>query len=242
MKKSLLLAGACALGLTLAAPASALIVYDPSNYSQNLLSAVRALEQINNQIKSLQNEAQMLINQAKNLTSLDFSALNELKQTIAKTKSLIDQATSLSFDVSSMEQQFRQLYPQEYAASVSGDQILADVRKRWEQSRNALETAMKVQSQVSENLSADESTLSDLVSRSQSASGILEATQATNQLLALQAKQAIDAARLKLTQDRAVAAEQARAVTEEERAREVRRRFMGTGDSYSPATVRLFRN
>lgn len=69
---------------------------------------------------------------------------------------------------------------------------------------------MLMQSQISENLVADEGTLGDLVNPSQSAVGILEATQATNQLLALQAKQSIDAARLKLAQDRAIAAEQAR--------------------------------
>ena len=46
------------------------IVYDPTNYAQNLLTAARTLEQINHQITSLQNEATMLINQAKNLASL----------------------------------------------------------------------------------------------------------------------------------------------------------------------------
>ena len=55
------------------------IVLDPSNLIQNIMTAARALEQINNQIRSLQNEAQMLMNEAKNLTSLDFSALNELR-------------------------------------------------------------------------------------------------------------------------------------------------------------------
>lgn len=246
MKKSLLLAGVCALGLSLSAPAHAFfggrIVYDPTNYSQNLLSAARALEQINNQITSLQNEAQMLINQAKNLTSLDFSVLDDLKRNIAQTERLISQAKGLSFDIDSMEQQFSQIYPQEYAASVTHDDMVQQARERWERSREALETAMLMQSQVSENLVADEGTLGDLVNRSQSAAGILEATQATNQLLALQAKQAIDSARLKLAQDRAIAAEQARAVAEEERAREVRRRFMGDGNGYSPATVRLFRD
>jgi P-type conjugative transfer protein TrbJ len=54
-------------GVTLAAilalsgsalPASAqMTVFDPSNYSQNLLTAARTLEQVNNQIQSLQNEA-----------------------------------------------------------------------------------------------------------------------------------------------------------------------------------------
>jgi conjugal transfer/entry exclusion protein len=39
--------------LGFAAPARAQIVFDPSNYSQNVLTAARTLEQINNQVKSL---------------------------------------------------------------------------------------------------------------------------------------------------------------------------------------------
>ena len=50
--------------------AHALTVFDPANYSQNLLTAVRNLQQINNQISQLTNQAQMLVNQAKNLTQL----------------------------------------------------------------------------------------------------------------------------------------------------------------------------
>ena len=38
------------------------IVFDPNNYVQNVLTAARELQQITNQITSLQNEAQMLIN------------------------------------------------------------------------------------------------------------------------------------------------------------------------------------
>src|SRR3546814_18932251 len=51
------------------APASAQffggIVYDPTNYAQNVLTAARSLQQINHQIQSLQNEASSLINQAR---------------------------------------------------------------------------------------------------------------------------------------------------------------------------------
>ena len=64
------------------------IVYDPTNYAQNVLQAARALEQINNQITSLQNEAQMLINQARNLTSLPYSALQDLQQSVQRTINL----------------------------------------------------------------------------------------------------------------------------------------------------------
>src|SRR3546814_18017416 len=48
------------------------VVFDPSNYSQNVLQAVRALQQINNQIRSLQNEVLMLQNLAKHLARLDY--------------------------------------------------------------------------------------------------------------------------------------------------------------------------
>jgi type IV secretion system protein TrbJ len=59
-----------------ALPSSAqLIVFDPNNYAQNVITAARELQQINNQITSLQNQAQMLINQAKNLASLPYSSL-----------------------------------------------------------------------------------------------------------------------------------------------------------------------
>jgi type IV secretion system protein TrbJ len=60
-------------------PATAqLIVFDPNNYAQSVLTAARALQQVNNQIVSLQNQAQMLINQAKNLATLPFSSLSQL--------------------------------------------------------------------------------------------------------------------------------------------------------------------
>ena len=64
----------------LATPVSAQsIVFDPNNYAQNVLTAARALQQINNQITALQNQAQMLINQARNLASLPYSSLQQLQ-------------------------------------------------------------------------------------------------------------------------------------------------------------------
>ena len=55
---ALMLATPVAISPILTVPAHAWgIVYDPSNYAQNVIQAARALEQINNQITSLQNEA-----------------------------------------------------------------------------------------------------------------------------------------------------------------------------------------
>ncbi|TWI59413.1 P-type conjugative transfer protein TrbJ [Bradyrhizobium huanghuaihaiense] len=65
------------------------IVYDPTNFSQNVLTAARELQQINNQIQMLTNQAQSLVNQGKNLANLPLSTLTQLQSSIAKTQSLL---------------------------------------------------------------------------------------------------------------------------------------------------------
>lgn len=241
------LAAATVLAFGAMQPAHALfgvgdIVLDPTNLVQNTLTAVRTLEQINNQIQQLQNEAQMLMNQARNLTSLPFNIVNRLRSTLATTERLIAEAQGLAYDVANMDREFARLYPEQYAATVSGDQMYQDAHQRWRNTLNGLHTAMRMQAQVSQNLHDDEGALADLVSQSQSATGALQAMQATNQLLALQAKQAIQAQQLQLTQDRAASLELARQAAAVERGREVTRRFLGTGTPYTPQTVNFYRN
>lgn len=242
MKKQLLAAAAATLIAIAPAAQAQWVVIDPTNLAQNIMTAANTLEQINNQIKQLQNQAQSLMNQARNLTSLDFSALNELRAALSATNQLIQQGRGLAFNVAQMETDFRRLYPESYTAAISGTQMATDARTRWTNSLEALRTAAKVQSQAVQNFASDERTLSDLVNRSQSAAGALQAMQATNQLLALQSRQAMQAQQLQITQDRAVALEQARQVAVQERAREVRRRFQGDGTAYTPFTVNFYGN
>ncbi|MGJ7491448.1 P-type conjugative transfer protein TrbJ [Variovorax sp. ZT4R33] len=240
MKKTLLAVAAAALMGALPIAHAQWVVIDPTNLAQNIMTAANTLEQINNQIRQLQNQAQSLMNQARNLTGLDFSALNELRAALSATNQLIQQAQGLAFNVQQMEAQFQQLYPESFSPTLSSAQMVLDARKRWTNSLDALRTATKVQSQAVQNFASDEATLTDLVNRSQSAVGALQAAQATNQLLALQARQSIQAQQLQVTQDRAAALEQARQIAVQERAREVRRRFMGSGTPYTPYTVNFY--
>jgi len=80
-------------------------VFDPSNYAQNVLTAARSLQQITNQVTSLQNEAQMLINQARNLASLPYSSLQQLQaKSVQRTQALLGQAQNIAFDVQRIDQ------------------------------------------------------------------------------------------------------------------------------------------
>jgi P-type conjugative transfer protein TrbJ len=242
MKKRLLAVAVAALIGAMPVAHAQWVVIDPTNLAQNILTAAHTLEQINNQIKQLQNEAQSLMNEARNLASLPFNVVNRLRSNLDTTRQLIGQARGLAFDIQNMDQQFAQLYPEQYAATVSGNRMFQDAHQRWQNTLQGLQTAMRMQAQVSQNLNQDEGVLADLVDQSQSATGALQAMQATNQLLALQAKQSIQTQQLQLTQGRAASLELARQAAAVERGREVTRRFLGGGTAYTPQSVNFYGN
>lgn len=227
-------------GLLALQPASALTVIDPTNLVQNTLTAVRTLEMVNNQVSQLQNETHMLLNQSRNLAPLDSNVVNQLRASLANTTRLLAEAQGLAYEVQRLDREFARLYPSEYASGVSSQRMAQEARERWKQGLDGLHTAMRVQAQVTQSLAQDEGVLADLVQQSQSAVGALQAAQATNQLLALQAKQASQAQQLQITQNRAIALELARQAAATGEARELRRRFMGSGTPYTPYPVQLY--
>ena len=217
------------------------IVYDPSNYAQNVLTAARTLEQINNQITSLQNEAQMLINQAKNLASLPYSSLQALQQNVQRTQQLLAQAQNIAFDVQSIDQLFRQDYGN-LSLNATDQQLITDARSRWENTVGGLQDAMRVQAGVVSNIDANRAEMSALVGESQGATGALQATQAGNQLLALQSQQLSDLIAVISSNGRAGALSEAERATAAEQGRIQRERFLTPGSGYQPGDASMFNN
>ena len=237
-----LLAGATALALILSAnTASARIVFDPWNYSQNILTAARTLEQINQEITSLQNEAQMLINQARNLASLPYSSLQQLQQSVQRTQQLLNEAQSIAFDVQKIDQAFSTTYGA--ASTTATDQALIDgAKQRWQTTVAGLQDAMRVQAGVVGNIDTTRTEMSALVGSSQSATGALQAAQAGNQILALQAQQLADLTAVVAAQGRAQNLESAQRAAAQEQAREQLRRFLEPGTGYQPGNAKMFQN
>ena len=236
MKPALLTSiAALTLGLSAVAPASAQffggIVYDPTNYAQNLLTATRTLTMINNQIKQLTNEAQMIVNQVKDLTSLPYTARAALNVRLVEIETLIKTAKGLAYDVASIDTQFTSLFPEDYSATPNAA-MAADARAHWQEASRAFHDAMLMQAKIAETISADMGTLDEIVTQSEGAIGDLQVSQAANQLLALQAKQAMQTAELFAVASRADALDRARKLQMEERARVHRARFVGDGIIY----------
>jgi type IV secretion system protein TrbJ len=243
-----LAAGAAVLSMTVTmlvpAPAYAQfggIVYDPSNYSQNILTAARTLEQINNQIKSLQNEATSLINQAKNLTTLPLTVLAPLQAQIKQTQQLLAQAQRMAYDVQQIQTQFAAQY-KNIDLTAPQKALVAGAEERWKTSVGAFEDALKVQAGVVGNIEGARTSMNELVTASQSATGALQAAQAGNQLLALQSQQLSDLTAMMASIGRAQSLDAAQRAAAQAQGREQLRRFLTPGVGYKPGNASMFRN
>ncbi|MDA9404518.1 MULTISPECIES: P-type conjugative transfer protein TrbJ [Bradyrhizobium] len=232
-------AGTVALILGVTAPARALIVFDPNNYVQNVLTAARELQQINNQITSLQNEAQMLISQAKNLANLPYSSIQQLQSSIQRTQQLLAQAQRIAYDVQQIDRAFSTSYAP--ATSSQSDQLLiANAQSRWQNSYAATQDALRVQAGIVGNLDTNRVQTSALASSSQGAIGALQATQAGNQILALNAQQLADLTAVVTAQGRAQSLEAAQRAAAQDQGREQLRRFLTPGQGYQSSNVQMF--
>lgn len=208
------------------------VVFDPRNFAQNILTASRTLTQINNQVRSLQNEADALINDAKDLASLDFNSQAELTRLLNEIAGLINQANAISYRIEETDRIFQETYPNEYDA-FTNTEIVENAEDQWEISRAGFHDSLLMQSQIVSTVRADTTMLDHLLGESASAGGGLSATQAGNQIAALNAKQNMQMQQLMVAQFRAEALERARRLEVERQGPVLLERFVGTGSAYS---------
>lgn len=217
-------------------PANAQVtVIDPSNLVQNALNAVRALEQIRNQVTQITNQIRQLENDAKDLTKLGQTFAPELMAQLGELDALINEARGLALHVSETRAALEDLYSGNYR----GTDVASRARSAAQQidnARSALQTSLLMQAQVTEQLRSDERVLGALADASANATGALSATQATNELLAFQAQQNMRLQSLLVAQSRAEAMERAREMEALAQARAQHAHFFGAAQSAHPDT------
>lgn len=212
------------------------IVYDPSNYAQNFRTAVHNYTQLIRQAQQLQNEANMLINQAKHLSKLDVNSVNDLNRILNEIAYLNNQADNVAYDVNRTRQLIREHFPDTYEG-MSQDELTVQAEQQFAMSERAHSEAMLMQSKMVESLEGDRVLLGQLMNSSHGSVGELQATQSTNQLMGLLVKQSMQAQQLQVSQSRASSLEAARQLAIEKEARARRKLFLGEADgAYSGGT------
>ena len=209
-------------------------VFDPTNFAENVLQASRELQQIENQIQSLQNEATMLTNMGKNLQALGLNELGPILSDLNQVQSIINQPFGIGFDLGTTQTSFGQYWPATYAPATPNAALQSDGLTRWTDAMQSFLQTLSIGAQVIRNVQNDSASLSALVGASQGAAGNLEATQATNQLLALSTKQQLQTQSLLAAQYRAETLKLANEQEAEVQGRAEFANFTGSDTAYTP--------
>ena len=220
-------------GLAQPRPATALTVFDPLNYQENVLSAVRAMEQINNQVRQLQNEAQALLRMDQNLHRLGATISPDLQRSLADIQSRLREGEGLALKLRETEAGYARIYPHEAATALSADDLLRNAKSRWDEEYASLKRSAFLQGQIIDSIGSDSRLLDDALTRSRSASGALDVTQAGNELSALGVKQSLQLQSLLAAQARTLTLNRARDLATEDEARQRFKSFVGTGQAYT---------
>ena len=226
-------AGHLAVVVTLvsATPADAIIVYDPTNYVQNALQAARALQQINQQIQALQNQATMIGAMLRNLDHLDTSSLSAITSQLTSLQRLIAQGQGVSAAAGSIDQRIAALFPKTSPATVTTG--AAQAQQRVETQMASFEDSLRTQAHILSEIANDQTTLTSLTGASERASGGLAAAQATNQLLALTAKQQAQLQTMLAVHFQADALADTNRLQQQKDGQAEMRRFLGSGQAYT---------
>lgn len=238
--RCLFLGGAAALCVATVPARAQWIVFDPTNYAQNILTAARELQQVDNEIKMLENQATSLTNQARNLESLPYSSLSQLQLSISQTQQLLAQAQRIAYDVATIDAAFTRTYPQAYSGSTSSQQLLADAQTRWQNARAGFQDAMRVQAGAVQNLDTTRTQVNALVTASQGATGALQAAQSGNQLVAIQTRQLADLTAVMAATARAQNLDAARSLESQAEGQAQMQGFLNYGAGYQPGNARMF--
>lgn len=206
----------------LAPKASAqLAVYDPANHAQNILQAVRALQELDQQVQQLAHEIDMIEKMAKDLETFPVEVAHAIiRDRITRIEELLKRAEGIGYEVDQVERDYDEAYPETYGdVPPSSSVLVEDARSRWEQSRTAHRDVLLMAAEVRDANTGNAEALSGLVEGSQGAIGNLQALQAGNQIEALSAEQLIQMQALMAATYRAQSLDEARRLAEAERGR-----------------------
>lgn len=161
-------------------------VIDYTNLVQNILTAVRTLQSNINEATQIANQVQSLANETKNLKNLKYDVIQNFNGQFTDLFRTVGTINGLMQDLSSLQNRFDQLYPDynsQYGA-IPSYQMSGDTQSWIAETRKMMLGAAKTGAQVLQNLPQSQSELETLMRKSQNSAGILQATQAGNQIAA----------------------------------------------------------
>jgi P-type conjugative transfer protein TrbJ len=181
----------CGLALSVvpAEPARAqFVVFDPGNFSQNILTAIRTLQSNVNEATQIANQIQEINHEIQNLQHIPggvsagllmnyVNAWNRMSNTFAAINGLAANTAALAVN-------YNNLYPARGGAPLSGAQVLGQLQQYLAQARRTYSGVYQQSGAVMASLPQAQNALGTTLAASSGASGNLDALQAQTHMTA----------------------------------------------------------
>ncbi|RPE82066.1 P-type conjugative transfer protein TrbJ [Vulcaniibacterium tengchongense] len=187
--RALSLAFATTLGtaaLTIPTPATAQwVVIDPTNYVQNFLTQLRAVQSNINEAQQIRNQIQQYQNMLQNTRGLQAKDLNSFIDALGRLDGVMQEGKSLAVTVGNYEQAFKAKFP-----GYKPQKNYSESYREWnETARDSVLGAMRVANMQIQGIQSESQAINALKSAAQSADGQKSAIDAGNQIALAQIEQ-----------------------------------------------------
>ncbi|WP_321809008.1 P-type conjugative transfer protein TrbJ [Burkholderia sp. BCC1993] len=160
------------------------IVFDPTNFAKNTVTAAQSIQTQINTAQQLVNQYTQLANEARNLATLPASTVQQLSGSFSNLYNSVSGLSSMVTNVGSLESAYQNMFPQfgGYSPTMSGAQALS-MTQGWSNmlNGNTMSTLKLVAQQLSQ-VASNGQAMQGMLSSSQGAVGAVQAIQAGNQL------------------------------------------------------------
>lgn len=170
-----------ALMLTFGSPAFAtgIPVVDGANLMESIKQYLVLIEQ-------LRQGKQQIEHEIRNLKKLDISAIDNYAEQFEELYDVVGEIEGMMQDVSNIKDQFEELFPDFEGNPELSDYLKAaeNIDKWLKESKKMMEGNLKIGGQVLDSLPKSQEALDEMLLASKSAEGIVQATQAGNEIAA----------------------------------------------------------
>ena len=178
-----------ALALAVPMHASAVSEIAGATFPEQIVQEGTAVEQLARAAEQVQNQLQMLQNEARNLTSLSPQFESQLMGEVSHLTQIVGQGQALSYAGQNITAQFQQEYPGAANATQNFGQYSQDYQS-WNTTTNQnIENALNAQHLSAQQFATEDQAVQSAISASQSATGRMQVLQAANQIAGIEVKQ-----------------------------------------------------
>lgn len=201
---------------SLSAPAGAGTLTGGATFPEQIVQELTAAQQLAQQAEEVQQQIQMVYDQAKNLESMPTQMWSSVQSDLNNLVNIAGQAQGLSYASQNIASQFSQTYP---AASSIGENY-GQQMQTWTTNTNSQIQSMLEQNHLqADQFATQQSALQAIQNASQSAAGRMQVLQAGNQIAGMEVNQIQQLQQEIMAGNSAIGAYEAQRVNERQQAR-----------------------